>query len=189
VNRELLTAHKFRYGGEFSRKKNGFGLIDCQLARGTRRAASSWFSVVVPSHTFGPAVAPVGRSMPAMLCGRLVRSCHSSAGGSADEGPDVGAPGRVRSVVEDIGHAGAERPDAARRRRARPGSSGSVAASSQARCAPARRIPEVATTAVAASSASGYRGGVAVVSGRADAQATEPGVEGGMSPSNQPSSA
>ena len=59
------------------------------------------------------------------------------------------------------------------------------------RCAPVVRrgadafgvlVPEVAAPAVAASGASGYRGGAAVVTGRADARATKPRIEGGMSP-------
>ena len=134
----------------------------------------------------GPAVAPVGRKRVRDVLRALGQKLPLERGSGADQVPEVGPPGLGRSVVEDVGHAGAEDP------MSRAGGQGLPVPANRLPPVVKRgahplgaRVPEVAALAVAAPGAPGYRRGVAVVAGRADAQAAEPRVEGGMSPSDQ----
>ena len=134
----------------------------------------------------GPAVAPVGRKRVRDVLRALGKELPVERGGGADQSPEVGPPSLGCSVVEDVGHAGAEDPMAhpGGQSLSVPGNRLSPVARRGAHPLGAR-LPEVATLAVAASSASGYRCGVAMVAGRADAQAAEPRVEGGMGPGDR----
>ena len=134
----------------------------------------------------GPAVAPVGRKRVRDVLRALGTELPVERGGGADQSPEVGPPSLGCSVVEDVGHAGAKHP--------MPHAGDQGVAVPEERLPPVVgrgahacgvRVPEVAALAVAAPGAPGYRRGVAVVAGRADAQAAEPRVEGGMGPGDR----
>jgi len=103
-----------------------------------RRAASAWFSTVVPSQTLGQPAPQSAGSIAAVFCGRLVSNCQSSAG--------VARMSSQRSARQAGGARLSKRQPCWRRRlggahrQTGPrGSSGRVAASSRTRCAPGRR--------------------------------------------------
>ena len=133
-----------------------------------------------------PAVAPVGPEHAGDVLRALGQELPLERGGGADQVPEFGPPGLGRSVVEDVGHDGAE--DAM----SRAGGQGLPVPANRLPPVVKRgahplgaRVPEVATLVVASSGAFGDRGGIAVVAGRAYAQAAKPRIEGGMSPSDQ----